>query len=431
MMKSLPQMMCLLMSLSFLIGCGGDDPAAPTGGATSTPTTTQIQPKAVGITPTPAGGGKTSAPSKKNTAKSAEPTESDLPPGVSPDDVFELSAAANTVDIAATSREYSTFVVVSKPLPGTDSNTFANPNGSSSNGTTLQTVQRPTRQSVGDGRTADDAELPEDLKPVIGSGTHEETGLSIRMKNEKDDTELILIPAGNTIRGSNTGPDNTHPEHYVYLDSYYICEHEVTLAQYQKYRDVASKVARSRAVPVPLNDGQAPNMPALGIPQQEARRYAEWAGGILPTEAQWEKAARGPSGYKYPWGNGRPIWPDRRKPEDIKPVKSYRIDVSMYGVYDLSGNAREWTLDVYTPDAYQEAGENGQILLKNPTGPRARSGSYERVIKGGDDWKAWSRSGGRISEEIPTVGFRYVVPVKKVEPEESEDENAPRRSTRP
>ncbi|MDB4786872.1 MAG: formylglycine-generating enzyme family protein [Planctomycetaceae bacterium] len=427
MMKSLPQMICLFTSLSFLMGCGSDDPSAPTGDAAST----QVQPNAVGVMPTPVGGGRTPAPSNKSITSSANPVESDLPPGVSPDDVFELSAAANTVEIAATSREHSTFVVVSKPLPGTNSNTFANPKSSTSNGTSLQAVQRPVRQSVGNTRSAEDVELPEDLKPVIGGGTHEETGLSIRMKNEKDDTELILIPAGNTIRGSNTGPENTSPEHHVYLDNYYICEHEVTLAQYQKYRDVASKVARARAVPVPLNHGQAPNMPALGIPQQEARKYAEWAGGMLPTEAQWEKAARGPAGYKYPWGNGRPIWPDRREPQDISAVKSYRIDVSMYGVHDLSGNAREWVQDVYTPDAYLEAGENGQILLKNPTGPRAQSGAYERVIKGGDDWKAWNRSGGRISEEIPTVGFRYVVPVKKPEPADSENETPPQRSSRP
>lgn len=424
-MKSLPQLVVLIMCLTLLSGCGGDDPPASTGGAASTPTTTQVQPTPVGITPTPVGGGRTPTPSKQNTAKSTEPAESDLPPGVSPDGVFELSPAANTVEIAATSQEYSTFEVVSKPLPGMDSTTFANPNGLRMNGTTQQSVRNPTRTSVGAVRGAEDVELPEDLKPVAGSSIDEETGLTIRMKNEKDDTELILIPAGNTIRGSKTGPDNTHPEHYVYLDSYYICEHEVTLAQYQKYRDVASKVARSRAVPVPSNDGQAPNMPALGIPQQEARRYAEWAGGVLPTEAQWEKAARGPSGFKYPWGNGRPIWPDRREPQNISAVKSYRIDVSMYGVYDLAGNAREWTLDVYAPDAYLEAGENGQILLKNPTGPRARSGSYERVIKGGDDWKAWNRSGGRISEEIPTVGFRYVIPVKKPKIEEAGDENSP------
>jgi len=424
-MKSLFQRVFLLTGFLLSTGCGGDDSADPAAVGNSAPKTTQIQPKAVGVTPTPVGGGRKTAPSKKKTKQAEESAESNLPPGVSPDDVFELSPAANTVEIAATSQEYSTFEVVSKPLPGMDSTTFANPNSSRMNGTTQQSVRNPTRTSVGAARGAEDVELPEDLKPVAGSSIDEETGLTIRMKNEKDDTELILIPAGNTIRGSNTGPDNTHPEHYVYLDSYYICEHEVTLAQYQKYRDVASKVARSRAVPVPSNDGQAPNMPALGIPQQEARRYAEWAGGVLPTEAQWEKAARGPSGFKYPWGNGRPIWPDRREPQNISAVKSYRIDVSMYGVYDLAGNAREWTLDVYAPDAYLEAGENGQILLKNPTGPRARSGSYERVIKGGDDWKAWNRSGGRISEEIPTVGFRYVIPVKKPKIEEAGEENSP------
>ena len=107
-MKSLPQFIVLIFSLSLLSGCGGDDPPASTGGAASTPTTTQIQPKPVGITPTPVGGGRTPTPSKQNSAKSVERAESDLPPGVSPDDVFELSPAANMLSRYAATAHRST-----------------------------------------------------------------------------------------------------------------------------------------------------------------------------------------------------------------------------------------------------------------------------------------------------------------------------------
>ena len=430
-MRQFAQILSMICLSAAMIGCGGDDPASSGGTTAGQNQGAQIKPKAVGVQPTPA------AIKPKSTAQSTSPSSTEgastsdnsLPSGVEADDVFEISAEANTMIIASTAEEQKTFVITAKPLPGATANTFENPNRASGTGTSRPGVQGPNRIRVGPSSSAETKSLPETVKPVRGSSVDETSGLAIRVKNEKDDAELIMIPAGTTIRGTNVGPANAYPEHQVFLDDYYICEHEVTLAQYKKYREVAEEESRTRPIPVPSNEGDDPGMPALGIPQQEARRYAEWVGGFLPTEAQWEKAARGPEGYKYPWGNGRPIWPERRDPKVISPVKSYLGDVSTYGVYDLAGNAQEWTLDIYTEDAYKVAGENGQKLLENPTGPKARAGTYGRVIKGGDDWKAWNRSEARFSQGLPRVGFRYVIPIQKEEAEEEgeQQESTPRR----
>lgn len=430
-MRHFAQLFPLICLSAFIVGCGGDDPT-PADDSTGQSSGKQIQPKAVGVQPKPAGvkSKSTAKNTRGSSANGSSTTESDLPPGVEADDVFEISAAANTVVIASTAKEQNTFVIAAKPEPGADSSTFENPKNVGS-GPRRPGVQGPNRIQVGPNSRTEAASLPESIQPMAGTEIDEESGFAIRVQNEKDDAELILIPAGTTIRGTNLGPANASPEHQVYLDDYYICEHEVTLAQYAKYRKIAEAESRTRPIPVPSNEGDDPRMPVLGIPQQEARKYAEWAGGLLPTEAQWEKAARGPEGYKYPWGNGRPIWPERRDPKVISPIKSYLGDVSTYGVYDLAGNAQEWTLDVYTDDAYKVAGENGQKLLENPEGPKARLRAYGRVIKGGDDWKAWNRSEARFSQGMPTVGFRYVIPLKNEASGEGEDqeESPPRGRT--
>ncbi|MBD3675856.1 MAG: SUMF1/EgtB/PvdO family nonheme iron enzyme [Planctomycetaceae bacterium] len=428
-MRHITPALCFTCLAFSIIGCGGDDPV-PASGTGAQNQGTQVKPKAVGVQPGAIKQKSTAQGSRNANGGSGNSTESDLPPGVDVDDVFEVSADANSVVIAATPEERNTFIITARPQPGADSNTFENPNRSGTS-TIRPGVQAPNRIQVGSNTNADTERLPENIKPLREAGVDETSNLPIRVRNEKDEAELILIPAGTTIRGTNLGPANAAPEHHVYLDYYYICEHEVTLAQYMTYHKIAEEESRKRPIPLPSNEGDNPNMPALGIPQQEARRYAEWAGGLLPTEAQWEKAARGPEGYKYPWGNGRPIWPERRDPQVISPVKSYLGDVSTYGIYDLAGNAREWTLDVYSDDAYQVAGETGGKLLENPVGPKARAGMYGRVIKGGDDWKAWNRSEARFSQGLPTVGFRYVIPVKKPDSEEEGSENgdSPRRQT--
>jgi formylglycine-generating enzyme required for sulfatase activity/triacylglycerol esterase/lipase EstA (alpha/beta hydrolase family) len=194
--------------------------------------------------------------------------------------------------------------------------------------------------------------------------------------NPKDGAEMILIPAGDFLMGSTDADkladDKEKPQHKVYLDAYYIYKTEVTVAQYRNFC-----TATGRKMPnAPNWDWQDTN-PIVNVTWNDAKAYADWVGAILPTEAQWEKAARGGDGRIYPWGN---TWDASKcvnstnSKNGTKPVGSFPIGASPYGVMDMAGNAWEWCADWYGADYYKKA------PAKNPTGPV--TGEY-RVLRGG------------------------------------------------
>jgi len=221
----------------------------------------------------------------------------------------------------------------------------------------------------------------------------------------KDGAEMLLIPAGEFQMGSNDISDAK--VHTVYLDDFYIDKYEVTNAQYKKFMDATKYKAPSY-----WNDSNynAPNNPVVGVSWNDAKAYADWAGERIPTEAEWEKSARGGLvGKQYPWGDtlthddanytgtgGKDIW------TYASPVGSFKPNG--YGLYDMAGNVWEWCADWYDSNYYVTSPKS------NPSG--SASGQY-RVLRGG----SWVNNGGnylRVSSRnlnAPTLidsglGFR-------------------------
>ena len=192
----------------------------------------------------------------------------------------------------------------------------------------------------------------------------------------KDGTPMVLIPAGEFQMGSDDGEDNEKPVHTVYVDAFYMDIYEVTNAQFEKFLESKGRIRIHWSLGHP--GFSHPNNPVIGEGPL-AMAYCEWAGKRLPTEAEWERAARGGlEGKKYPWGDEPPdetranFNRSRRYP---MPVGSY--PPNGYGLCDMMGNVREWVSDWYRPDYYQNSPK------RNPQGPDSGFHGW-RVVRGGD-----------------------------------------------
>ena len=230
----------------------------------------------------------------------------------------------------------------------------------------------------------------------------------------KDGMEMVYVPEGEFKMGSEDSDaySNESPVREVRLDAYWIDKYEVSNGQYQKCVN-AGKCTKPRSTDSYTRSsyyGKAEydNYPVIYVSWHQAKAYCEWAGGSLPTEAQWEKAARGTDARKYPWGdespdceraNYSPDWSNNVKcVGDTERVGTYPAGASPYGAMDMAGNVWEWVMDRYGP--YDEAETN------NPQGPG--TGEY-RVLRGGS-WYSNSRSfrsGIRINYS-PTVTLSYI-----------------------
>jgi formylglycine-generating enzyme required for sulfatase activity len=171
-----------------------------------------------------------------------------------------------------------------------------------------------------------------------------------------DQTDRVLIPAGPFTRGSNRGADDERPVRVKTLPAFRIDRTEVTRAMY------ARCVAARRCKPTAVNLEAEPNLPIADVNWGEARAFCAFAGGRLPTEDEWEKAARGGDGREFPWGKeldcARANWGNfenegpcaGKNPGKPVDVGSYRQGASPYGVLDMAGNVWEWVADKYDRD---------------------------------------------------------------------------------
>ena len=195
---------------------------------------------------------------------------------------------------------------------------------------------------------------------------------------------MVSIPAGEFTMGSQDGDADERPAHKVYVDSFSIDVYEVTVGQYAEF-------LRSGEVRAPLdwktiNQSANQKRPVANVDWADAVAYCKWAGKRLPTEAEWEKAARGTDGRIYPWGNDppTPLHANYGKMgshdyETLAPVGTLEVGKSPYGIYDMAGNVWEWVSDWYDNDYYKNSPQ------QNPGGPSM--GGF-KVIRGG----SWTSS---------------------------------------
>lgn len=223
----------------------------------------------------------------------------------------------------------------------------------------------------------------EEVIPPTAAPTEEPAALRV---SPADGMPQVYIPAGTFHMGGfdvRAAPDE-FPAHDVTLDAYWMDQLEVTNAMYQL-------CIRAGGCTLPQNLGTArksdyfnnpefKDYPVVYVTWGQAKAYCEWAGRRLPTEAEWERAARGDDMRTFPWGEDKA---DHRFANfnmlatDTSRVGSYPLGASPFGVLDMAGNVAEWTNDFYSPTYYASL-----IDARNPTGPETSS-SLRRVVRGG------------------------------------------------
>lgn len=196
---------------------------------------------------------------------------------------------------------------------------------------------------------------------------------------------MVEIPEGTFGMGSDGGQalEDERPKHHVWLPGFFMDLHEVTTAQYAAFLAATHRLApwQWNMVDLSLHGDR----PVIGVDWADADAYCRWKGKRLPTEAEWEKSARGTDGRLYPWGNQVPnkelanvaLGARFSYSQVLVPVQSYEPGKSPYGLYHMAGNVWEWVQDWYAASYYEISPE------RNPQGPD--SGQF-KVLRGG----SWS-----------------------------------------
>lgn len=235
----------------------------------------------------------------------------------------------------------------------------------------------------------------------------------------QDQMVMVFIPSGEFLMGSPEDHPLAHadekPQHTVYLDAYWIDQSELTNAHYQICVDAGicePPLSCDRGEPT-YGEETLWDHPVVCVNWEEAGAYCEWVGGRLPTEAEWEKAARGTEALEYPWG--AEFDPQKCNTSESElgmttPSGTYSpVGDSPYGLSDMAGNVLEWVIDVYDIEYYAHSSS------RNPRGPA----SGERKSLRGGSWYGDARNAraayryyDRPFGRGPGVGFRCVIPIR-------------------
>lgn len=216
-----------------------------------------------------------------------------------------------------------------------------------------------------------------------------------------DDPDMAYVPGGEFVFGNDGGKEDESPQQTVQMDGFNIDIHPVTCAEYRKFVE-----ATGHRAPRNWKEGQLPagqeNNPVVWVSWEDATAYAKWAGKRLPTETEWEKAARGSDGRQYPWGDTFDSSRCNSREANLKktsPVDQFPNGASPYGTLDMAGNVWEWTADWY--DAYR-----GSLYKLD------RFGTTYKVLRGGswfdgaDAVRTTTRNSAKPSFSFSTIGFR-------------------------
>lgn len=235
----------------------------------------------------------------------------------------------------------------------------------------------------------------------------------------ENNQDMVQVAAGSFIMGSQSGDPDEQPPRAMQLKSYWIDKYEVSQAQYEQ-------CIKAGACPFPHHypDNIGPTLPVVGVSWHDAFRYCAWQKKRLPTEAEWERAARGTDGRMYPWGSTldctkanfgsflRDGFCATINPGHILPVGINPAGKSPAGAYDMAGNVWEWVNDIYAP--YPQ--KNGKTSVNTPNRSRRLSlpspqanldrPRIRRVIRGGSCCSYFS---------LPTTTNRLAFPPEYVD----------------
>jgi formylglycine-generating enzyme required for sulfatase activity len=225
-----------------------------------------------------------------------------------------------------------------------------------------------------------------------------------------DSSTVVYVPGGSPVMGQDeTEPSDHSPAHTVTLSPFWIYQAEVTNRMYRTCVELG--VCSEPTQSLWYGDPEYENAPVSGVDWNQAKAYCEWMNGRLPTEAEWELAARGTEGDPYPWGKDEPTcdlgnFLDCLVPSVPDAVRSYPLGASPYKVADMAGNVSEWVADWHGEDYYATS------PASNPTGPAE---GKNRVVRGSsyltpvEDTAIYLRSSQNPLQSQPNIGFRCVV----------------------